>query len=726
MATIKTLEVNITRVSDDYKNAIKNFIAAFHSSVENMVLTKELVVWKLDFHKYKPAEEELAYHYHYDSDLQVSFVLDWFHREVFWETNVVFNLPWIIGWEQVYLRNITSNVLLPLVRDWFFDDEFLMFIRPFLEILPIYYNKNTGAIWFSIDYYKSNHSKKSTKNIELSKIVTTWISNLDILSYEIEQWFINHKIGDPERGYAFTHKIRELLDMKFYYWQKEVVRLWAKINIVFAVRNSGKTAFACYVWLREIISEKKWFGIRKNRKVIYFVPDKVDIGEQIMDYMEWYIDAIFDSALQAQLQTYEYINANESWKEVLLEEYEKQIQKLKKSYFKIERSKYQIKCNITGNSLKVVSLQDVMWKSWKELGSSKGEGLACDVYIVEEAPRIPDAFWKSFWERAETESDYGYISGTLNRETPKNHWTYKLAIKWELGDPDISTHRIALPNNENLFHGLAPWDTEWRNKIIERERSKLLEEGIKNLYVRWYGIILDESKVFNVSWNIVAEKEIWKTTDFRVIAMDFGGDSDPVWFVVYNMNTQTIEKSERFKWINVYEQLEIVFKEKLKYKNCYTLWDGTWFWRLARSSDLDWVVEYYITFTSWPEWKYNKEKWYYSVDKSYMVDLTKQFFDKWMYKIFHEDEDLLEDIENFIKITNSWARVQQYEAKRGKKDDLVACLLMISVFIVKALWLLEKKELQDYWLNLETDQEEIYNLLVNNAPEANNFYNWMY
>jgi len=624
MITLSTLEVDRKKlcISEKKVQAIKNFFWAIHANVSDIVNTKEFIVPKLEYTKYKPNDSELWFQYLYETLIDVKINLIWFHREIFWEKQITLKLPWIKDGTQVLDKHLFWMVILPLVRDWFWDDEYYKFIKPFLQILPLVYNEKTWTLWFSISDFKKKQVRLKKWPIELSKLEIISYTPNSLLDLEIEQWFINKEIWDPNRNYAFTHRIREMLDMKFFYWQNEVVKQWNKINIVFAVRNSGKTAFACYIWLRELISDKVWFWIRKARKIIYFVPDKVDIWEQVMDYIVWYIDSLFDASYQEQLNTDSYKNQDEIWQENTRYKLKDQIRKLKKQYFSIDRSKFSIKCHLTWHSLKLVSLQEVIWKSGKDLWSSKGEWLACDVYIIDEAPRLPDAFWNSFWERAETESEYWYISGTLNQETPNNHWSYKLWLEWELGNPNISTHRIALWNNENLFFNVT---SEADKKfIIERERKKLLDSwGIRNLYCRWYWIILNENKVFNISWCIRWVKPAAEKFHHRVIIMDFWWDSDPVWFIVYNINTMHIEHTELFKWIDINEQLKVVDKWRKKYTNTYTLWDGTWVWRLARSSDIDSIIDYYITFTVWPQWKYNKEKWYYAVDKSYMVDLTK-------------------------------------------------------------------------------------------------------
>ena len=725
MITISTLKVDRKKfeISEKKVQAIKNFFWWIYANIWDIVKTNQLIVPKLEYTKYKPNDQELWYQYLYDKEIEVSIILQWFHREIFWLEKIKLKLPWINNGTPIKDAHIFTMIVLPLVRDWFWDDEYYKFLKPLLQIIPLVYNEKTWKIWYSVSDFKKKQVKFNKWSLELSKINVQSLTPNNLLDMEIEQWFINKEIWDPNRWYAFTHRIREMLDMKFFYWQNRVVELWNKINIVFAVRNTGKTAFACYIWLRELVSEKKWFWIRKSRKIIYFVPDKVDIWEQVMDYIVWYIDSMFDASYQEQLKTDSYKAQSQSEQENTRFKLKEQIKKLKRQYFSIDRSKYAITCHLTWHSLKIVSLQDVLWRSWKDLWTSKWEWLACDVYIIDEAPRIPDTFWNSFWERAETESEYWYISWTLNQETPKNHWAYKLWLEWELWNENISTHRVALWNNENLFTWLT---TEKEKKeVIERERIKLLDAWwIRNLYCRWYGIILNENKVFNITWCIKWVKPATESFHHRIIIIDFWWDSDPIWFMVYNINMMYIEHSELIMWLDIHEQLKLVWNWKKKYKNVYTLWDGTWVGRLARASDIDSVIDYYITFSTWPQWKYNKEKWYYAVDKWYMVDLTRWYFDKMMITFLNTENDLMDHIRDFRKITNTWAKVQQYEAKRWSHDDLVACLLMLSVFLTEWIWLIKKEQFTNYWLDASDNLD--YTFDFNNNEDDNLYHNWFY
>jgi hypothetical protein len=118
-----------------------------------------------------------------------------------------------------------------------------------------------------------------------------------------------------------------------------------------------------------------------------------------------------------------------------------------KPLFDIQRSKHTIRCNVTGNTFKIVSLHN-LGKNNGELGSAVGEGIACDFAIIDEACRIIDAFWASFHQRAAFETESFFIISTINEETPVDHWFYKLLIDGEVDNKDIASYRVTIDDNE--------------------------------------------------------------------------------------------------------------------------------------------------------------------------------------------------------------------------------------------------------------------------------------
>lgn len=138
-----------------------------------------------------------------------------------------------------------------------------------------------------------------------------------------------------------------------------------------------------------------------------------------------------------------------------------------KPIFEMQRSKFSIKCNLTGNVLKIVSLHNLNNASGP-LGSSIGEGLACDVAIIDESCRIANDFWTSFHQRAAFETDTFFIISTINEETPVDHWFYRMLIDGETGADEIASYRITIDDNEVMKQGKTKEQYE-----KEKEKAKL-------------------------------------------------------------------------------------------------------------------------------------------------------------------------------------------------------------------------------------------------------------
>ena len=84
MITIWTLEIDRKKfeISEKKVQAIKNFFWWMYANVSDIVKTKELIVPKLEYTKYKPNDTELWYQYNSDIDLVVTINVQWLHREI--------------------------------------------------------------------------------------------------------------------------------------------------------------------------------------------------------------------------------------------------------------------------------------------------------------------------------------------------------------------------------------------------------------------------------------------------------------------------------------------------------------------------------------------------------------------------------------------------------------------------------------------------------------------
>nr|DAV49613.1 MAG TPA: terminase large subunit [Bacteriophage sp.] len=118
-------------------------------------------------------------------------------------------------------------------------------------------------------------------------------------------------------------------------------------------------------------------------------------------------------------------------------------------------------------------------KNKGDLGSAQGEGIASDVAVIDEAARIPDDFWVSFHQRAAFETQNFFLISTINEETPRDHWFYRLLIDGEAGDKRISSHRVTIDENELMRQGLT--DEEYQIVLASAKKS-LREKSDKEFY----------------------------------------------------------------------------------------------------------------------------------------------------------------------------------------------------------------------------------------------------
>lgn len=218
-----------------------------------------------------------------------------------------------------------------------------------------------------------------------------------------------------------------------------------------------------------------------------FVPDKSNIGEQVMEYLE---------SMVGDLQQKKYNGL---------------------PMIEISKSKQTARCNVTGNVFKIVSLYNLE-RGESELGNSTGEGLACDFAIVDEAARIPDSFWTSFHQRAAFETQSFLIITTINRETPKDHWFYKLLIDGELNDPLIKSYRVTIDENEAMRFGKT--EEEFQRQL-EAAKETMRAQGDREFYAKGYCIILEESNVFQTSTYVVPPNHgKYRDDDPRILGFD--------------------------------------------------------------------------------------------------------------------------------------------------------------------------------------------------------------
>lgn len=608
--------------------------------------------------------------------------IDWVNKELFWKKEIRIFLPIIEEWKDI--TALFKDCFWQIVRMWIIDD---MVYHAYLTVINwtrVFINN--WKIWFS--FLK-----------RVSKIIVKWwnatidfteLSLEDVLSKEIEQWFINttELVWDKNRWYWYTHLLRQ--NAKFYLtkWFRNVLYNWKKINVVYASRSQWKTYDAAYIVCRALLNPTPWFWWRPYREIKYFIDNKDTIWENFFRYVKSLL--------------WELVDLRIDWKKV----------------FKVNESSYTIECSITWNRLEVVSLYKLTRWTSNELWDSTWEWIACDDAIIDEAARIPDKFWYSFFQRAAFETSSFFIITTANEETPVDHWSYELLIKWELWDEDISSYRITIDDNEILKMSVPP---EKVDSIIEWIKEDVKKKWwMEWYYARLYCIIFDKKKIFQIASNLIKRRQL-DEKDFRVIILDPAKLSDNAWIVVINVKEWIIEQAEKLINADYDYQLKRIKELKGMYNNSVTVADRWWAWEFLAESDKDWVIEVRIKST----WQWDlKNNWkYFTIAKWLMIWFLDTLFRKRVLNIFDDLYDLISQLWKFIEIKSKHSNIILYKWEWKEKDDLVLSLANWSCYIYKVLWLHTKEE----WVNY-SNQFDNYMIYSYNNEENNNdsYYNPVY
>jgi hypothetical protein len=552
-------------------------------------------------------------------------------------------------------------------------------------MLWIYYSKEYKVIWlwkkfnnwFTINSWKRVTWKISEKSLE------------DILQREIEQWFTNKDIWDPNREYWFTHLLRQHAEFRLTKWARNILFNWTRYNIIAASRGQWKTFLASFVAVRWLLDPRRWFWWRNFKYIKIFVPDKELIWNQILDYMKSLIWSMADFKLKNWKKAFEF-----SW--------------------------FNIKCNITWNKLSIVSLYN-FWNK-KELWNSLWEWLACDLAIIDEAARISTDFWTSFHQRAAMETQEFFILSTINEETPVDHWFYRLIIDWEVWDKTITSYRITIDNNEIMRH----WKTnEVRMSELEKVKKELREKSEKELYSKWYCIILEESNVFQLTWNVINSNiSKYKDDDIRLLWFDLWKLDDTAWITLINLTHREIESSIKVSNATYWMQLDYARDYKNKYRNLIVVWDRSWVWEAVSEQDTDSIVDIWIKSTWVWELSFNKKYRYYTCNKWMIITTMATIISEWLVKIPNHNWDLIEQMTNFTKMKSWRWEVILYKWKWKHKDDLVLSTAYVLLYMYSILWLKKIKDIEEYVKNIWNENVYLYNDTEEN--NKSNYYWTLY
>lgn len=604
------------------------------------------------------------------------FQIDWILKEIFQKNVVKISLPILEDW--IDETKLLAHYFKDAVKKWLISDlqytlfKTILFTGQFL--------RKWNTFWFKF----SNWSKRSNLYRTSSAIVANYTLE-DVLDAEIKQWFINKNIWDIHREYGYTHLLRSHAKFKLFTWFKWVLINWKKFNVVIASRWNWKTFDAAYICVRALLNPKKWFGWVRAREIKYFVPNKDQIGSTFFKYCKTLIwDLWYDV----------------DWR---------------KRAFKINESTYTIECLLTWNVMQVVSLHALLQETKNELWDSLWEGIACDDAIVDEATRIPNKFWSSFSQRALFETESFFIISTANEETPHDHWAYQLLIAWELWDSDISSHRVTIDDNELL----GMWLPEGE-RIIMREKIKddMRTKSIEELYAKWYCIIFDRKKIFQLTWNVIPFEE-WKKSEYRIISLDPAKLDDNAGVTIFNMTTQSVERSIKLESADYLYQLEFMGQLKKEFPNCTTVWDRSWVWELLSELDKDWVIDIWIKTSG--QWSLTQnKKWYRVLSKWLLIWFLENALKARQIRIKDTLHDLIEQLKNFERLSSWKSWIILYKWKGKTKDDLVLSLAYAICYVVWILGIQTKEEMKSYWQ--EFDNAEIYSYNVPETVSYNPYY----
>ena len=137
--------------------------------------------------------------------------------------------------------------------------------------------------------------------------------------------------------------------------------------------------------------------------------------------------------------------------------------------------------------------------------------------------------------------------------------------QWQDGYPNEETIEKDIENNEAMMI----WKTtEEFMKQLEVVKKTLREWWDKELYAKWYCMILEESNVFNITWRIVNHNSSkYQDTDVRILWFDLWKLDDSAALILYNLTHREIEESRPVYNATYWTQLRYAKEYKQRFKN---------------------------------------------------------------------------------------------------------------------------------------------------------------
>lgn len=591
-------------------------------------------------------------------------------------------------------KNITEDFMSwylgPLTKEGLIDDLTYLILRNIIAAVGIVYSKEHWCVAFGKPTGKEKRYAVSIGGWAIGKITAEETTLDQILEAEIQQGFISQQVGDPTYKFGYTHLLRAHAKFKLFGWSRRVLLNWNKYNVIATSRGQGKSYLAAFIVARELFNPTPGYGGRPFRDIKYFVPDKANVGEQVMRYIE---------NLLGDLKT-------KKWNG--------------QPIITIDKAKYIIKCNITGNTFQMVSLHNYGKNKW-DLGSAQGEGIASDVAIIDEAARIPDDFWVSFHQRAVFETQNFFLISTINEETPRDHWFYRLLIDGESGDKRISSHRVTIDENELMRQWLS--DEEYQIVLASAKKS-LKEKGDKEFYSKGYCVVLEESNVFDVNQYITnPNREKYSERDFRILWFDLGKLTDTCGLVLINLKHQEIEEVKIVVNSKYGTQLEYAKEYKKRFPNLLIIWDRTGVGEAVSEQDTEWIVDCWIKSTGAGELNYNRSHHYWTCNKGKIITTAATVLNNRLIKIPGDVVDLIEQLQNFVKMKSGRWEVILYKGKGKKKDDLVLSMCYAVIYFYLILGLKSQTDIEEY-----AKESWFWEIVSYDTIDDSNYsyHNWLY
>ncbi len=580
-----------------------------------------------------------------------------------------FEDKWTISDNILYMWNdLFKNIRIQLISD---DNINMYFGRKPMDMFQIW-----DEIPFAFEYY-TNYSRDK------------------LLEAEIKLWYINSIIWDKTRWMWYTHLLRANV------WEYmtmpakaiELILGWSKFNMYLTSRKQGKTSFWADRIVAELLSEKRWYGMRKSRRIKFFTDNASSIWNEVMQFIKDFLWDLVDQEIRPWLK-----------------------------YFDIKESRQEVICNLTGNTFSVVSLKWLQGNS----DNSTGDWLACDCAIIDEWFRIIWRFWKSFKDRAFEECDWILFLSTLNEETEIWHWGYTELIKWEAWcNPDFNTIRSSdFDNSITYFNNFKRrWLTlkdfykyTW-NKLYEKKKETS-ESYIMKRMLCW---ILSDKVLFDITGRITASNDKQTDSDLRIVWIDMWWLEDLLWVWVFNVKQLIQEEWYSKKIDNYKESIELAAEYKNKYPNCITVWDRWWpVWEAAYLLDMKTKhIDYWIKNTSGKNWM-NEKEWYYTVPKWTLV-LSWSYALSNIVKVMISCQDLIKQFGDMEMKQSTRGNTILYKGKKGRKDDAVFAFLLIFWLLRIVFQLLSWEDM----INFAKEYSESEVITYDDDDEDYYYSDWM-